>query len=412
MSRTVIKVGAVLGADGQINSAKNTVSSASSSFSRTASAIDSKIKNRSNIRSRLSSTQRSLSRIEADIANIRSTVNRSANLYSSTEDGVVKKSKDVINAVGAKNGASVSALMSMFKDERVDRDKVSDKSESSTDISFNSFSEYFDVKDFIKDGIVTSNSIYQAIRGGLHTFDIRQVGDYIRIYGKRKPRSKLGLPQGNRVKVGSSAYFGKGYALWFKNSTLQARFKSSFYNFGKDTFFSKASIVSYAAIAVDSITNLVGNVQSGASVSKTAADFTTDVVKGVGGMAASAAGAKAGAAIGAAIGSIFPGPGTVIGGVVGSVVGGAIAGFGYDYLVDGGVKIGGKSVAGWVSDGLEKAYTAVGDAVKSGVETVSKVAVNVKNTVCDAVSNVAKSVGDAVNSAAKGIKNFFGKVFA
>ena len=58
MSRTQINVSAVIDAYKQISSAKSYVGSAKSSFAQTKNSIDGKIKNRSNIKSRLDTVQR------------------------------------------------------------------------------------------------------------------------------------------------------------------------------------------------------------------------------------------------------------------------------------------------------------------------------------------------------------------
>ena len=293
-------------------------------------------------------------------------------------------------------------------------------------VDFDGPLDYISLKSLLKDVTKTGGTIYNAYKAGFFSsgFDIKQVGDYIRIYGKRAPRAAIDAPKGARVKVGSDAYYSKGYALWYKGATIADRFKSAFSGYATDTFglvnsagkFNVGAALGYVEIAYDTIKNLVGNVKNGASASKIVADATTDVAKGLGSMAVVSAGAK----VGAAIGSFIPIPG--VGTLVGAVVGGAVAGFAYKYVVDGGIKIGGKSIAGWVSTGIETACDAVGNAVKSGAQAVAKVATNVAqeaakvvtNVVQEttkAVTNVAKSVGNAVSSAAKSVKNFLGKLF-
>ena len=378
-----------------VQSIQNRVNRIRSDFSSVGNSVDWDVKSSSNI-------QRRLSAISSELNAEKSSLNKMVNHLSNAKNQYSQL--DTKNQMKTQSDVGVATPASKLT------------------VTFNSPFKYVDTKSLLKDTIKTGGTIYSAFKAGFFKsgFDIKQVGDYIRIYGQRKPRAAFSAPQGNRVKVGSDAYYSKGYALWYKDASLADKLKSSFSGFGKDTFglvnsagkFNVGAAIGYAGIAYDTITNIVGNVKSGASTAKIAADATTDVAKGLGSMAVTAAGVK----IGAAIGSFIPIPG--VGTLVGGVIGGAVAGFAYNYIVDGGLQIGGKSIAGWVSTGLETAYNAVGDAVKSGAQAVANVAKTVANTVSTAaketvkaVSNVAKSVGNAVSSAAKSVKNFFGKLF-
>lgn len=357
-------------------------------FSSTGSNIDWDVRSSSNINRQLSSINSELNIENYSLSKMTSFLNDARQKYNATESFNKQNSKNIaVNTI-----------------------------DSSPQVSFDLPWGYFDAKDLLKDTIKTGGTIYSAYKAGFFTsgFNIKQVGDYVRVYGKNKTWINLkdstieGI-KGRRYKVGSELDVKFGVSARASKIPLTTKFtrafKHNFKNFGKDTFGSVGSIIGYVGIAWETIDNIVGNVKSGASVSKIAADATTDVAKGLGAMAAVSAGAK----LGAAIGTLIPIP--VVGTLVGGVIGGAIAGFAYDYVVDGGIKIGGKSIAGWVSTGLEKAYSAVGDAVKSGATAVANVAKTVTNAVSNAVSNVAQSVGNAVSSAAKGIKNFFGKLF-
>ncbi len=118
MSRTVIKVGAVIDASRQINSAKSTVSSAKNSFSQIKNNVDGKILNRSNLRNRMNTTQRRLSNIDSKLSRINSTVNFGANQYRATDNKVDGWKKNLRNNVGAKNVTGISGVWaSMFKND-------------------------------------------------------------------------------------------------------------------------------------------------------------------------------------------------------------------------------------------------------------------------------------------------------
>lgn len=371
-----------------LSQAKSRVQRIKSDFSSIGYNLDWDVKSSSNISRRISTINSELSAENSSLSKMTSFLNNARQKYT-TIDSTNKQSSKKLST-----GATVS----------------------SAKVSFDSPFGYFDAKDFLKDTIKIGGTIYSAYKAGFFTsgFNVKQVGDYVRVYGKNKTWLNLkdstieGI-KGRRYKVGSELDVKFGVSARASNISLGTKFSRAlnhnFKNFGKDTFGSAASIIGYLGVACETIDNAVGNVKSGASVSKIAADATTDVAKGLGAMAVASAGAK----LGAAIGTLIPVP--VVGTLVGGVIGGAVAGFAYDYLIDGGLKIGGKSIAGWVSTGLEKAYTAVGDAVTSGAKAVANVAKTVTKTVTNAVSSAAKSVGNAVKSAAKGVKNFFGKLF-
>lgn len=316
-----------------------------SDFSSIGYNLDWDVKSSSNISRRISTINSELSAENSSLSKMTSFLNNARQKYTTIDSTNKQGSKKL------STGAPVSSVK----------------------LTFDSPFGYFDAKDFLKDTIKTGGTIYSAYKAGFFTsgFNVKQVGDYVRVYGKNKTWLNLkdstieGI-KGRRYKVGSELDVKFGVSARASNISLGTKFSRAlshnFKNFGKDTFGSKASIIGYLYVAWETIDNAVGNVKSGASVSKIAADATTDVAKGLGAMAAASAGAK----LGAAIGTLIPVP--VVGTLVGGVIGGAVAGFAYDYIIDGGLKIGGKSIAGWVSTGLEKAYTAVGDAVTSGAK--------------------------------------------
>ena len=237
--------------------------------------------------------------------------------------------------------------------------------------------EYIDAKKILKDVVSAGITIHGAYKAGFFKsgFNIKQVGDYVIVCGKNtvwKGLKGVGVEKikGRRYKVGSAKDVECGASAMASGisvgTKLSRALKHNFKDFGKSTFGSAASILGYLDIAWETGKNIVGNCKNGASVSKIAADATTDIAKGMGEMAVVSVGAK----LGAAVGTLIPIP--IVGSLVGSVVGGAVARIAYDYLIDGGLKIGGKSVAGWVSTGLEKAYSKVGDAFKGAAKGLKK----------------------------------------
>lgn len=303
----------------------------------------------------------------------------------------------------------------------------------------NKITDYITLQDVGKN---TLKGIFKSVAYFTGKLNITKVGDYLRIKGNQTIRSIVDYPKGTRVKIGSDVYYDKGYAWWYKDSTASDRLKAlkgSFSGFFKDTYgvyrktttgkvkLKWGNILQYGMIAVDTVNGIKQNYQNGASTSKIFADATTEVAKGLGSMAAVSAGTK----IGAAIGSICPGFGTIVGGIVG----GALSGLVYDFAVDG-IQIGGKSIAGWVSTGLEKAgdwigeqCNKVGDAVRSTAKTAVKAvkdladksvkkvqqAVRKVNETTKNIVNSVQKVGDAVvgkaKSAVSKAKKFFKKLF-
>jgi len=102
MGRTVINVGAVLDATVRINSAKASISNARSSFNQTKNSVDSKIKNRSNIRERLNNVNRQLADIYSNVNRIGSTVQSGAYQYRATDKKVEAMKKQVCVSIQSK----------------------------------------------------------------------------------------------------------------------------------------------------------------------------------------------------------------------------------------------------------------------------------------------------------------------
>lgn len=114
MSRTKINVSAVINAYQQISSAKTYVGSAKSSFTQTKNSIDSKIKNRSNIRNRLDTVQQQLSSIDSKIGRVRSTVQSGANQYRSTDDKVEAWNRDINTNIGPRAFSASAGIWAQY----------------------------------------------------------------------------------------------------------------------------------------------------------------------------------------------------------------------------------------------------------------------------------------------------------
>lgn len=281
--------------------------------------------------------------------------------------------------------------------------------DSATRVSYDNALNYIDGKDIGVEAVKGLYKVYSMWKGGFGNsgFDVKQVGDYVIVYGKNKTWTNLKDTAvekiaGRRYKVGSAMDVKLGVSSFASNVSRAERFsrslKSNFSNFGKDTFTGVSAVAGYAKIAFDTIGGVTENIHNGASVSKIAADATTDVLNGLAKMAVESACAK----IGAAIGTIFPVP--VVGTLVGSVIGGILGGFIYDFIIDGGIKIGGKSVAEWVSTGLEKVYDKIGEAISGSSALAKKLSrflpgkrlVAIMEAVRNVLTDVANTIGDAV----------------
>ncbi len=224
---------------------------------------------------------------------------------------------------------------------------------------------------------------------------VEKDGYYI-IKGVKELRSKdelLKNIKGTRYKIGSDAFNQSGLkwlapagsspkilgAKFLSNIRDKGLWKNSFEDFGGQAYkFKKNDLIgnagkalAYAGIALNTGTNIYENYKSGASGAKIAADATTDVARGLAGMAVATGCAKIGAAIGTAI--PIPVVGTVVGAAAGFVIGWGVT------KAAEGIKIGGKSIAGWidegcsqVSSGLETVYSEIGKGAKNAVEGTKK----------------------------------------
>ncbi len=129
MSKTVLKVDAVLDAAGQINSAKSSAASAKSSFSNTGASVDGKIKNRSNIRNRIRTVQNQLSSIDSKIGRIRSTVQFGVSQYQNTDNRVEKQRKQIKTKLSAKAPSVSSGKWAEYFKDKIDAEIVKSNSE-------------------------------------------------------------------------------------------------------------------------------------------------------------------------------------------------------------------------------------------------------------------------------------------
>lgn len=380
--------------------------------------LDWDIRAESNINSRLSGISRELSAEARGISGMKNYLGNAVRQYNTVENTNKKnKLKDEVTGMGigssvknpndrTSNTGGVSTTVKgkanwidaayMYNDTK--NAKVSTgNSNANVKVQFdNKWVSYFDFKSFVKDGAKAGGQILNAVKKGFFSSGFKVVrdrtGQYVIAKGATKARTALKDSYvenivGTRYKVGSAKYNSSGIARFdpgaSKLTKIKTSFKVNYSGFAKDTFgvFDSAgkanlgAIAGYAAIAYDTVTHAVGNYKSGAAKSKIASDATVDIAKGVGEMAVVSAGAKAGAAIG----TLIPIP--VVGTLVGGVIGGAVAGFAYSYVVDGGIKIGGKSISENASNLLEKGINKVGNAIKGNSKsklekTASKNAAN------------------------------------
>ncbi len=100
MSRTKINVTAVIDAKRNVNSAKSNIINVRSQFSQTKNSIDSKIKNRANIRNRLNTVQNQLLNIDNKISRIGSTVQSGVNRFDKTDRTINAWRIGNINSIG------------------------------------------------------------------------------------------------------------------------------------------------------------------------------------------------------------------------------------------------------------------------------------------------------------------------
>lgn len=196
--------------------------------------------------------------------------------------------------------------------------------------------------------------------------------------------------KGTRYKIGSQKFNESGlkwlspansspkikFSKFLSNIKDKALWKDTFKDFAGETYkFRKGELVgnlgkalSYTGIVLKTGTNVYENYKSGASGSKIMADVTTDVAKGLADMAVATGCAKIDAAIGTAI--PIPVVGTVVGAAAGFVLG-RVGEKVFDTVVDD-VKIGGKSISGWVSTGLESAYDGIGNSIQDRINDTQK----------------------------------------
>lgn len=371
------------------------VNSIMNQFNSVSRNLDWDIKAESNINSRLSGISRELSAESRGISGMKQYLGQARTKYNAVErKNSGKRLKNETTGTGkavgirTKNGKVVTTAAnvgagtkskSSVKKAQLVSSKTKTGKKSNLNVSFDKdWFSYFDLKSAIKDSAKAGGQILNAIKKGFFTSGFKVVrdktGQYVIAKGATGARTALKDSfveniKGTRYKVGSAKYNSSGIARFDPGATaltkVKASFKVNFSGFAKDTYgiFDSAgkanlgAIAGYAAIAYDTVTHAVGNYKNGAAKSKIAADATVDVAKGLGEMAVVSAGAKAGAAIG----TLIPIP--VVGTLVGGVVGGAVAGFAYSYAVDGGIKIGGKSIAENASSLIEKGIKSVGNAV-------------------------------------------------
>ena len=383
MSRTQINVSAVIDAYKQISSAKSYVGSAKSSFAQTKNSIDGKIKNRSNIKSRLDTVQRQLSNIDSKIGRIRLTVQSGANQYRSTDDNVEAMRKQIKTNISAKFVTlSTSKWADCFK---TSTDEVKDST------FVNEFKKNYGVKDALA-GSGYIGKIYgyiNDIKSAEGWYDYVDTG--VNIFSFLSSAKKTWR---NYKMIGNAVGVKKSTTWWFKNvtgvkplgrsstaSTWIKRFGNNLTNktspfasqlksIGKD--FTGANgvgkaVSSWGTVALTGVVNFFGNKQEqkesngimsdGRVVAETITETAIDTAITLG------ASAVVGAAVAAC--STVALPGVVVTAAAGLVIAG----------VNAGIKAcTGKTATEWVSD----AILDTGEKVVSAVENAAK---NVKNAV-------------------------------
>lgn len=116
MSVTKIKINAVKGLSSKAENAKGKVRLAHTSISGTKNSIDSKIKSRNSLNSRMGKIQRDLSDVEAKINKINNTVQRCADKYATT-DRRVNSRADKIDSVKKKSAQNTMATFNLIYEE-------------------------------------------------------------------------------------------------------------------------------------------------------------------------------------------------------------------------------------------------------------------------------------------------------
>ncbi len=116
MGRTKLNITSVSGARGEIVSAKEYVSSAKTTFSRTKNSIDNQIKNRSNIAGRLNSAQTQLNAIDSKIARIRNVVDFGVAEFNDTNATIEKEGRALGEKWSARGAVTIASnLEQLFK---------------------------------------------------------------------------------------------------------------------------------------------------------------------------------------------------------------------------------------------------------------------------------------------------------
>lgn len=386
-------------------------------FSSIGMTLDWDVKASYGVNSQIMSTAAQLNTEASSLSKMKTFLNLASVKYTATNTEIGVNARKLIESTGATFRAKTSVISSLVSKTGIAAVAASVGVKTTAEIVFDNPLEYVDLKDIISESKDVGSIIYELWKKGFWSsnFNVKQVGDYLHVYGKNKAwkvdGSTLEGIIGRRYRIGSDKDVKSGVSARATNVPLSTQFdralKWQFKDFTKDTFFSKSSIIDYAFICYNAFKNAVGNVKNGASVSKIGADLITDVGTGLGGMAATSAGVR----MGMALGTLIPIP--VVGTLLGGIAGGAIAGFAYDYILEG-IKIGGKSIAGWTSFALETA----GDFIISGAEAVGDIVVGAGKAVGDfaqsagrVIGGAVDAVGDAVSGVANGVKNFFGSIF-
>ncbi|MCM1115508.1 MAG: hypothetical protein NC397_08450 [Clostridium sp.] len=98
MATTKINCSGVINSSGRCDSAKQNINSAYNKVINTSNSLDSKIKQRASIASRLSRVSSNLSDIASRISNIQRVCNSSANTYQNVDRSLVQNAGSINNS--------------------------------------------------------------------------------------------------------------------------------------------------------------------------------------------------------------------------------------------------------------------------------------------------------------------------
>ena len=398
MSRTKINVSAVIDAYRQISSAKTYVSSAKSSFTQTKNSIDSKIKNRSNIRNRLDTVQRQLSNIDSKIGRIRSTVQSGASQYRSTDDKVESWKKDLRNNVGVRTvGTITSSWASYFKSDSQENN-ISDfcLTDAQKKAIFKALRENNKSAAMSAIGLSISgtksaeneeliDTLWKDLNNGFKDNILDDTKSGLLDEGLESGGNWIAQIVAGRINIQNAIVQGPATA-------------NSFVILDPKVASKTASMAKNVSTGLKVGIPVIGGIVDFAGMKMQGEDTGDAIIKSTVHVGIGLAGGKAGAAIGAAIGSVIPGAGTAVGGAIGFVAGVAITTIGnavFDTIYDNREAIG---------EAISDTWNAATDWVEEKGRQVGKIV----DSAVDKAKDWLSDVGDAWCSSWKSLGSVFG----